>query len=257
MKSAHPGVNSASYVNCVVDPWHAPPAQLPDEFQGPTIPLKLKQTVAIPGTATGANALLISGVMQSFTRVSTVTAPGVVTWGVGSPADDYTDFLANFDEYRTISMGIKIVYIGQADLASGQVVVFPFLSKSSGDTVGVIPTSITDWRDNQSASVHSVSLDQKAPVATLHNYDRPSFISIAGSNYASFPQLAIGFLGIPTAVTAQFAVEITINVEAVPKQGSIHHGLAQASPDIPGGIANARRLTPNITCTGKAHATSQ
>jgi len=258
MKSAHPGVNSSSYLACVTDPWHAPPAQLPDEFQGPTIPLKLKQTTTVAGTATGTNALLIVPSVSSFTYPSTVTAGGVVTWGATAPHDDYTDFLANFDEYRFISIGVKVVYIGQADLASGQVVVYPFLSKTVGNSAGIIPANINDWRDNQSASVHSVSIDQKSPVCAMHSYDRPPFTSIGSSTCVTvFPQLAIGFIGIPTALVPQFAVELTINVEAVPKQGSIHHGLAQASPDHPHVIDLARKLTPTITAVGEADAKSQ
>jgi len=257
MKSASPGTNSASYLACVTDPWHAAPAQLPDEFQGPTIPLKLKMTSTIAGTATGTNALLVKGQMLQHLAVATVTAPGVVSWGISPNHDDYADFLANFEEYRTISMGVKIVYIGQADLASGQVVVYPFLARQDGTTAGVLPVNVNDWRDNQSASVHSVSIDQKSPVAALHNYDRPGFIAINSTSFTSFPQLALGFIGIPTALVPQFAVEITLNLEAVPKQGSIHHGLAQASPDHPNVINLARKLTPTITGVGEADAKSQ
>jgi len=257
MKSSSPGTNAASYIACVTDPWHAAPAQLPDEFQGPTIPLKLKQTTTIAGTVSGANALLIRASMGSFTSPAAVTAAGVVTWGAGVPSDDSTDFTANFDEFRFISIGVKIVYIGQADLASGQVIVYPFLSRINGTTAGVIPANLNDWRDNQSASVHSVSIDQKSPVCALHNYDRPPFRATTASADENFPQLAIGFTGIPVATSAQFAVEITYNLEAVPKQGSIHHGLAQASPDHPNVINLARKLTPTVTGVGEAHAVSQ
>lgn len=240
---------SNAFIKCVADPFHAAPAHLPDEFQGLSTPMKLRTSTVITPLAGGLAAWAFQpSLLASYQNATAVTAAGVVTWNAAyTPHDDYTALEASYSQYRIISVGVKVSYIGQADQAQGEIVVLPFqASQNVTGAVAPLPANINDWRDNVSATTHSVPSMHKDIAIALHNYDRPPFATSTTGNFvANFPQVAIGFLGVPEAVDkAQFRIEYFVNIEAIPRQNSIHQHLATRSSTSTAGIAVSRRLQP-------------
>jgi len=245
-----------SFVACLKDPINAAPAQYPDEFQGRTVALKIRQSVPLVpsgNSTTGESSagIVISSSLFKFAIPFASTAGVVTAYGAVVSHDEYGTLLSNMKAYRPVSLGVRVVYTGSNDTSKGEVITYGaennFLNALNPTTIAAsdISAKFTDWRDYQGAVSVDVRTLGKGIFSAVSAFDRMPFLPLDTDVIELrkyFPELNLAISGVIQA-DAGFRVETYMNIECIPKPTSVHHDLARPSPQSPSAQAAARRLS--------------
>lgn len=234
------GSTGKPYFDCVANPWTGKPAQLPDEFNGATMPAKFRLSYTLTADAAGSAAISFFPSLQGpLVKATSITA-GAVTWGTGQAFLDWTSISATFVDYRIISTGLCIVYTGAESSAAGTMIIAPVTGATYADAS--VSNTITDWFNSQGAVSLSVPGSKNPLCMALANFDRPAFQALASDFRLTFPNAMIGVTGATASTT--FRVDLYMNVELIAKPNNVIHQLQTPSPVNTAAIQDAsRRLT--------------
>lgn len=237
----------ASYLQTVADPWVMRPGRISDEYQGMTLPMKMRHTLTMTTNTAGASALCIHPNLNGMIAIPVVTT-NVANWAGASVAthNDLGSATSAFSAYRIVSMGVKVTFTGSESNASGEIVI----AHTQGVAIASQTTALADFRELPGATSVSVAYIKGPVWSATHNFDRPPFVSLGADLANVFPATVVLIQGGTSSVT-NFRVEVDVNCEFVPLPGSVFSHLATASPIREENIMATRRLAVSRISSGE------
>lgn len=208
-----------AFYNCLRDPWLSPPAQIADEFNGATCPLKVRSLFSITTNNNGHGALFISPTLDGTTgvnhsSVATVTASTstIASW-TSADHPDATALEAAYKQYRPVSMGIKAFYIGAESATAGTVGI---ATLDGPLAMADVPTDVLEISDLPVSKIEGCASMTGPLCAALNPFDRPRFSMMTGVNHGEAFPSAVVFIANGAASSACVRVEVTLNLELLP-----------------------------------------
>lgn len=122
-----PALDSATslFLRSQMDPWAGKGAKWPDQNESYSVPLQVFTRITVTPSAAGEDAVRIyPGVLNGRIYASPTFTAGVVTnWGTGTSVAAYANLAVDFAQYRVVSVGMRISYVGNDYNNSGQLTV--------------------------------------------------------------------------------------------------------------------------------------
>jgi len=217
---------SSPYMRVCADPFNAPPVGLPDEYEGLTVPIKLRTATNITTNNAGAYLATFTGridgtATDSYANSATLTAgTTTITGFTGTDHGDLTSFSTNFRYCRPISAGIKVYYTGAEATTSG-ILSVGHLEGLQTTTVSSteFPLAVEEWIDLPGVYSHSCASMTEPLMAICRNYDRPVFANVATDVKTYFPSLFTAGVNLPASLPV-VRVECVLNLECIPFIGN-------------------------------------
>lgn len=238
---------ASPYVNMLVDPFDAPPARVPDSHNGLSVALRLRRVITVTTDQWGDFCVEITaGASPNKSHVISGTGtPDTETTtyfdGTIQPAPyDLTD---DFIKFRPTAIGIKVMYIGAEETKSGLL--------GSFYTVGLMADEFgTDLPKNTLLAHCDHTWTTKDYYTRLVPYNATRFNATDNTSVAadSWEHLVLVGQGLP-ASTEVIRIEISDNIEAIPKFSSLHRESAETEPHDPNVVAIASHVS-----TGKHYS---
>lgn len=216
---------STPYMRVCADPFNAPAVGIPDEYEGLTVPFKLRTAINATTNAAGAFLVAFTGRLDgsstdSYSNVATAATATTITAFAGTDHPDLTSFSANFRTYRPVSAGIKVYYTGAESTTAGILTVGHLEGLATTTVDGKEwPLDISDWVDLPGAYTHSCAAMTEPLMAVARCYDRPGFASPSTIINQYFPSLFVSGLNLPASSTV-VRIEAVLNLECVPYVGN-------------------------------------
>jgi hypothetical protein len=211
-----------SWVEALINPFdNFEGVQLPDEFNGGSMPHPLITEYTVSSDAAGYVFETVTGVTASYRSNNVVTA-GVLGSNVNYVAHPESNALdANYANFRVLIIGVEVTYIGNVQQASGRVA----LIHSSAATT-YAGTAIADCFDDTNCSGRAVDGYR----CVLRPNQSPRFEpNGSGSALINLGALHIVGAGLPSSQQV-FSVRVTIIGEGLPKKSSVLRELVSSEP---------------------------
>jgi len=222
---------------------HAIGAKMYDTSSKPTIPYQVKMFHTITSDANGHYAILIPGNPNQAYRVGVVSAGSIVTsWGTNVTIPDYSNMVNLYEQFRIVSFGVRFFCSANTNESKGT---------TGSITVEEVPTSM-DLASDQFVEIIRTPLAgadytwvSKPTGPQSHSWT--DFDVTVDKHNTS---LVLSGTGV-TASTAIGAMEITVNYELTPIQGTsivrLATPAAPANPVVETVAANATRSQPSTS----------
>lgn len=248
-------MSAAAYGKLVANPFDATPVGLPDDYEGQTVPIRLKASYVVGTNDNGSYAGVFCPSIQGTasynyvqSAVCATTTSNITAFNTASHPDNAT-FVANFHAWRPISAAIKVFYLGAEASSQGVIAVghSDGLNPATANISTHFPTAIPDWLDLPGSFSQSVTSMTEPSVAIGRNFDRPTFQPIGtGQHLLTFPALWVVGTNLPVSAPSIIRIEAVINIEALPLHGNAitAHLQSVTSPDPLGMAMEHRRLAP-------------
>lgn len=231
------GATRTPWVNALVDPFTADAVQLPDEYAGGTVALKIVEDYTCTLSAAGD---LIVALSPSLARsyYTTTVAAGAVTASTYSQHPDYTDFAAQFTYARTLLMAVEVSYIGSELDNQGRLALACTPQVEYVATGATVASLFDDAFD--ALPLRDGALIVSRPVQP----PRFELTSTAALGFGTIPTVNIAVLGGKASATC-VSVRCIKFVEAQPAKGSLHRGSMTVEPYDPHTMAIAANMAMN------------
>lgn len=215
-------ISRNAWLSALVNPFASEAVQLPDEYSGGTVALRLVEDFEMVIDA-NMNALhVVSPALKQATYKSTVGADGIVT--LQAPADhpDFVDFNSQFIYFRTLVMGVEVQCTLSDNENQGRIA----CSSNPNQAHGAIGSSITSVFED---TMEPMSLKEGCLVVS-RPVQPPRFeqIGLATAGMGTIPCVAIAISG--AKVGSKMSVRVVRLVEGQPTKGSLHRGAATVEP---------------------------
>lgn len=241
-------MSAKDYAGALANPFDGPVSGIIDEFGGKTVAFRVNQTQLL-GTPLGHG---YTGCIVKTTAISTsflglVSAAGTdgssLTVGTNVPLEGASDLALHYDQYRPVSMGVKVYYTGQESTTAGTVSVAVI---NGASTIADFPLDFDEWFNLPDSHTVACASMTDPIVAICHSFDRPRFGPWNTTNTESFfPAIGVWSAGLPVNTPGVLRLEISIILEAIPKYGSVlTQHQAREVPWDPSGMAMAHRKLP-------------
>lgn len=235
---------SKEYLRCITNPW-GEPAAIADEFSAPTAAVKCRSVHQLTASDNGA-ALIV---FQPFDLFNVWYQQAAFTTGTNTISNfgqynhpDVTAINSYYNQYRTVSIGVKVFYTGAEQTTAGIIGIVPLLGVYASTTA--TPTDLTAWTQMPNAKTVAAAAMTEPLCGVAHSFDRPIFHTNTVQAFNCIPSLAVLMIGGQPS-TSVLRIEVQVNIEVLPKLTSAFQGLAtQPTAHDPSQMNMARRLTP-------------
>lgn len=216
--------NLPEYVKCVLDPFAMPACGYPDEFNQPTLKIKLIETYTLTPDAAGYALFQVTPQLNFSCGTNAVTA-SVIQGFAGSAHPDYTSVTAQCQWARTVCMGVQVDYIGATMTASGTLTCI--VDSKPDYWIGASPNSCVDDGESMPAiQGRKMALVPTQPV----RFETDSSSSFMQPTFQNCFILGTGLAG----TSPVFRVTVVRHVEGLPlKSAAIARGNATRTPASP------------------------
>lgn len=238
------------YIQAAVDPFHpaAKNIKIHDNNGAPSITVQARKNYVLSTTANGVATLRFHPLLNECISVYNGTAisvtgqfPGAgVSWSA-TQVEGYTSIADSCDEFRVVSMGIRLTTVEAALNCKGTV----YITEVPGTWQGVGNEYINTSgpRNYNCALTKGMDLTIIPDSNGFQQHEYIPVTSTATSDNYGFQSIRLAVVG-ATVSTAVINVEVVINIEAIPKINSLGSYLATpAAPDsshVREAIANTR-----------------
>ncbi len=212
----------------------------------PVIPVHATRRLTLTSDANGHGAIAISpSWASSYFEAPTISVANVVTaWGTATSGSFYS--ASNYDHYRVVSMGVRVMSIVSATNSSGMVTVGVLKELPSG---GVDLTKPQDFSECKTVPLYQADLtllSEPTGIEALSTLD----IATSAADLNGWTVLVVSVDGVP-ASTASLVLEVCHNFEVIPLPGGGHthyaHDPAPHSNVIETVASSARKALGAIT----------
>lgn len=235
---------SKEYLQCILNPW-GEAASVADEFSMPSAAVKFRSVHQITSSDNGAALFVIQPwdlFNQFFQQASFTTGSNTIASFAQGTHPDVTAINNYYNQYRTVSLGIRAFYTGAEQTTAGVLGIVPLCGVVASTTA--TPTDLTAWTQMPMAKTVAAAAMTEPLCAAAHSFDRPIFHTNTVQAYNCCPSMAVILLGGPVNASV-LRIEIQVNCEVLPKLTSAFQGLAtQPTANDPSQMNIARRLTP-------------
>jgi len=238
-----------AYFNVCKDPWDAPPAGIPDQFESHSVPFKLKASYLVSSQPDGTFAAAFHPTLNStstgFSALATSTTGNITAFGQAVHPDAPT-VITQFSLFRPVSIGAKVFYLGAEATSAGVISTGhnDYMIANTAQIGTSFPTAIADWSDLPNSSSMAVSTMTEPIAVAARSFDRPAFGILSNTNTtASFPTIWVTGTNL-VASTPVVRIEVSFNIEAIPYHGNTltAHLQSVTQPDEAAMAAAHRRL---------------
>lgn len=219
----------SSYAAVCADPFDAPPAGLPDDYEGQTIPYKIKASYVLSTNDNGSLCIvfcpIINGaVAYNYAQSATCTTlTNNITAFTGVAHPDAATVVANFYAWRPISAAIKVFYLGAEATSAGVIGVghSDGLTPSTANIGTHFPLNLSDWFDMASTFTQSVTSMTEPSMVAVRAFDRCPFITPNATGFVqTFPAMWLVGTNLPVSLGSAVRVECVLNCEMLPFHGN-------------------------------------
>jgi len=215
-------MSAKDYAGALANPFDGPVSGIIDEFGGKTVAFRVNQTQLLSTPAgigyTGAiikTCNISAGALQTI--VSDVN--GTTFAATNIPLEGITDLTLHYDQYRPVSMGVKVYYTGTESTTAGTVSVAIINGATSYLDFPADWDECFNLPDCHTTACASMT---EPIVAMCHSFDRPRFGAWTNTFPESFfPAIAVWGAGLPVNTAGLLRLEVSFVLEAIPKYGSI------------------------------------
>lgn len=247
---------SSDYAKCLADPFEGPVSGIVDEFQGKTVTFRVNQTQLLSTPAgigyTGA-IIKVPPIDTQFMQTIVSDAAGTTFVPTSVPLNGAADLAIHYDQYRPVSMGVKVFYTGTESNTAGTVSAAVI---NGALTIADFPADFDEWFNLPDCHTMACASMTEPLVAICHSFDRPKFngwVSTDAQFY--FPAIGVWGAGLPANTQGLLRMEVSIVLECIPKYGSIlTQHMSQVVPHDPNAMATAHRKLPVARVGGEAAA---
>jgi len=247
-------MSSAAYAGALANPFDGPVSGIIDEFGGKTVAFRVNQTQLLSTPVgigyTGAiikTVNIVAGALQTIA----CDVNGTTFVATNVPLEGSTDLQLHYDQYRPVSMGVKVYYTGTESTTAGTVSCAIINGASSYLD---FPTDWDEMFNLPDCHTQAAAAMTEPILAMCHSFDRPRFgawSQTATENF--FPAIAVWGAGLPANTTGVLRLEVSFILEAIPKYGSIlTQHLATETPWDPSAMAGIHRRLPVARTGGQA-----
>jgi hypothetical protein len=235
---------SKEYLQCILNPW-GEPATIADEFSMPTAAVKCRSVHQINTSDNGAALFVIQPwdlFNQFFQQATFTTGTNTIASFAQGTHPDVSTINSYYNQYRTVSVGVKAFYTGAEQSTAGVLGIVP-LTGIIASTIAT-PTDLTAWTQMPWAKTVAAAAMTEPLCGVAHSFDRPFFHANTVQAYNAFPSLAVILLGAPVN-SSLLRIEVQVNIEVLPKLTTSFQALAtQPTAHDPSVMNTARKLTP-------------
>jgi hypothetical protein len=205
----------------------------PDAESGGTIAYQVRGATTITSDANKQfAALYLPSLANSSYTAPTIVANAVTTWGTQSVCAGFSSIGSAFKQFRIVSWGIRVEYIGDTLTDGGQTTYFKGQAQTIADpcpplSQGDIANVIVRGRTRDSYLIVSRPLGLNARL--FHDV-----ASVAEDLYENWEAIFVHG-GSTQASTATMRIEYVYNLELIPNAGDFVSRMAsKAAPNLPG-----------------------
>lgn len=225
------------WVQALVDPFTADSVQLPDEYAGGSVSLKLYEDYTVTLSAAGDFVCSVATApIRSF--YTTTISAGAITAVAYVAHTDYADFLAQFSHSRILLQAVEVNYIGSELDNQGRLAVVCSPDQAYV-TVGATVATVFD------DSANALPLREGALVVA-RPVQPPRFeaTNAVALGIGTVPSVNIAVVGGKPSATV-LHIRCIKFMEALPTKGSLHRGGATTEPYDPSAMAIAANMAMN------------
>lgn len=208
-------------------------SKIPDDDSAYSIPCTMTSTFEVTTDANGDAAFSMQPALASVFKTSPVTGTTATAWTGAAAMKDYTALLASADQYRIVSMGVRVYSVLAPTNQSGycRIMTAPEAFADGVDLDGGL------W---EAVETYPVSeLDCHVVLKPQGNEWKQYIDTPTAANYNYVAAIVKGAAASSTA----FIVEITIHIEFLVNIGNITASIATpGAPSSPQALAAASRV---------------
>lgn len=217
----------AHAVCALTDPFcaHAEGARIPDENSAHSVAHTLRAVHMVSTDANGSAAFSVNpNVTFGFDLATTIVGTTVTVWGGPSAWNGTSLFANNFEKMRIVSWGVKMIPVMAPANQSG----FCYVNTLAHAVTSGIDLAAGIAMEKEVFPIHGGGF---AWVSRPMGHEWKEYRDVVMGSDHSYTKLACLVVGAPASTTNAFAVEITVNLEAIPVYSAIAAGLA--TPGVP------------------------
>jgi len=190
---------------------HAIGAKVHDTNTRATITYQVKKFTSLTCDTNGSFALWMSGHPANIYRLGTVVGDSVTTWASPTTIEDYSAMSSLYESFRIVSYGVRVYCSANPTESKGTLA---FLT--CDETPSTPNLTSEQYVEVLRSPLASADYTWIAKPTGPESNEWVPFTDTTGQNHTT---LLLGGLGL-TASKAFAAIEITVNYELIPFQGS-------------------------------------
>jgi len=216
-------VNRNPWLSALVNPFDSEAVQLPDEYAGGSIPLKLIEDYDVSVDANGFALYTISPGLAVSTRSGAVISAlgSITTSGSDASHPDYSDCLTQFSSFRTLVVGVEVICTLSDNENQGRICAVTGFATSTYDVTGSTVKACFD------DSINPLPL-RDGLLVVVRPAQPPRFDTVASSQQHTLSSVTIAITGAkPSSKVSLRAVKLC---EFIPTKNSLHRGSLSVEP---------------------------